>query len=174
LATIVHRPNMRALAALVIIVFVAGCGPVTPSPSPTLPEPTATAASPLPTSPSAVLSCQPDPEASELGDPCPSAAMAVQAVVARFGYPVTRIVIQPGRFFCGVLWPGVQSMPACLGGPATAPGGAMYGWVAFAGTTKVAAVSLVRDVPTTPGASPGPWVAFVNSYDVPPAGWLVP
>jgi hypothetical protein len=163
----------RSRYALLLLVLAAGCGPTAPSPAPTSAEPTPLPASPTPSVPVAVTSCQPDPNAVPLGDPCPSAILAVRSAIAGLGLPTT-IVVQPGRFYCGVIWPGVGSPPACLGGPAIEPGREMRAWVAFAGSSKVAAVALLRDLAASPAASPGPWLTNVFAFQVPPEGWVLP
>lgn len=140
---------------------------VAPAPPPASPSPQP--------SPSAAVSCIPEPAEvapGGSGDPCPMALAAVEAAVAPLALPVTRIYIQPGIFWCGVLWPGLQSTPVCAG-PLIVPGARMHGWVAFAGTAKVAAVGLSRTPPhgSTPG---GPWKAGVAAFTVPPDGWVMP
>ncbi len=145
-------------------------GPTSPSP--------AVAASPTPL-PSPIIACVPEagplPSGFDL-NPCPSAIAAVRGAVAPLGLPVAQIHIQPGYFPCGQHWPGVGSPPVCFG-PLTLPGTAMHGWVAFAGSEKVAAVQLTRRPPTGRGASPsgtGAWQASMVAFEVPPAGWLMP
>ena len=101
-----------------------------------------------------------------------AAIAAVRAVVARLALPITQIYIEPGPFECGVIWPGLQSMPICFG-VAVIPGTSMHGWVAFTGTAKAAAVSLFRAPPagTTPS---GPWQATIVAFVAPPTGWTMP
>ena len=182
---------MRRLAALLLLITLAACASpvpttapaptqppppsVTPSPSP-LP-PTSPSPPPSPTtspSPSASVACIPEP--AEIapggsGDPCPSALAAVQAVVAPLGL-ATRVYIEPGPFPCGGIWPGLHSPQVCFG-VIVMPGASMHGWVALAGTAKVAAVGLSRTPPhgSTPG---GPWKASVIAFTVPPTGWAMP
>ena len=74
--------------------------------------------------------------ARRLGDSRPSALAAVRAAVALLGLPIAEVYIQPGIFWCGVLWPRFQSMPPCAG-ISVVPGASMHGWVAFAGTARL-------------------------------------
>ncbi len=183
---------MRRLAALLLLVTLSACASpapttapaptqmptqsVTPSPSP--PPPTTPSPPPTPTPspvPSASVACVPEPAEvapGGSGDPCPSALAAVRAAVAPLGLPIAEVYIQPGIFWCGVLWPGFQSMPPCAGIPVV-PGASMHGWVAYAGTAKVAAVGLARTPPhgSTPG---GQWKASIVAFTVPPDGWVMP
>ena len=109
-----------------------------------------------------------------MADECPSAIVAVEALVARLG-PIVRVRIDPGPFECGDLWPGVGTPPACFG-PAILPGLAMHGWAAFLGMGKVAAISLERSSlePKSVTAPFGPWKATIAALVVPPAGWVMP
>ncbi|HEY3336304.1 MAG TPA: hypothetical protein VGK16_13815 [Candidatus Limnocylindrales bacterium] len=147
--------------------------PSPPSLPPTSPSPTPTAAATP--SPSASISCVPEPAEvapGGSGDPCPSALAAVEAVVAPLGLPVTKIYIQPGPFRCGLVWPGIQSPVVCFG-QLIIPGASMHGWVAFAGSAKVAAVGLSRTPPARVFLG-GPWKAAVVAFTVPPDGWVMP
>jgi hypothetical protein len=106
------------------------------------------------------------------GDPCPSAIAATRAAVAPLGLTIARIHLEPGVFRCGAFWPGVGTPNVCLG-PIVLPGTAMFGWVAFSGTAKVAAIQLSRtpSFDTTPSS---PWRASLVAFDMPPAGWVMP
>jgi len=108
-------------------------------------------------------------------DACPAAIAAVHAVVAPLGLPVARIVLLPRPFDCGpYLWPGVGSPMICFG-VIIQPGRNMHGWVSFRGSTKVAAVSLVLQGPGDPSPPPSPlWIATIEAFEVPPAGWVMP
>jgi hypothetical protein len=107
------------------------------------------------------------------GDPCPAALVAVRALVAPLGYPISRIHLAPGPFFCDDLWPGVGTLQVCFG-PIILPGPSRHGWVAFAGNARVAAVALVRPEPTYATSTAGPWSATLVAFAVPPAGWVWP
>lgn len=189
---------MKLIAIATLCALLVGCATPVPSPRPTTaiapslvpispspsaaPSPSASSPAPsvsLPTStPAETVICVPEkgPLPSALaGDPCPSAIAAVRAVVEPLGQSIARIYIEPGRFDCGVLWPGVGSPPLCFG-PLILPGRTMHGWVSFSGTDKVAAVALARDVPVG-GAIPSPvppWTASLVAFIVPPAGWSIP
>jgi hypothetical protein len=178
---------VKVRGVLLLGLLLAGCaGPVptgslepvstpsaaatsTPSPSPS-PAPTPT--------PTALVTCLPDtgyPAPADLpsalsADACPLAIAAVETLVAPLGYPVSRIYLAPDPFFCGDLWPDV-STPYVCSGPAVLPGLTRHGWVAFAGTPKVAAVSLVRGEPTNESGQPEPWTATLVAFVVPPVGW---
>lgn len=59
------------------------------------------------------------------------------------------------------------------------PGQWMHGWVAFLGSSKVAAVLLDRPQAATrccgsPPPSPWPWQATVSAFQVPPGGFAFP
>lgn len=171
---------MRYLAALLLSVALTACASPAPTPSPTPPPvPTATASpSPSPTelpAPSASITCVQQITAGSAvpaGDPCVSAIPAVRAVVAPLGLPIASMYIGSGTFDCGVVWPGIESMPACSE-PAFLPGSAMHGWVAFTGTAKVAAIQLTR-VPLQGATQSGPWQARIVTFVVPPTGWTMP
>jgi len=121
------------------------------------------------------------PESAEVvpalrGDPCPGAIVAVELAVAPVRLPIARLVIEPGPFYCDVVWPGVGSPPACYG-VLVIPGQYMHAWVAFDRSDEVAAVMLGRDIPrdlNEPAASPLPWNATLVTVEVPPAGWTMP
>jgi hypothetical protein len=168
--------GILARLALLGVLAAAGCV-ATPTPGPTeVARPTI--ATPMPTaSPDVAISCVPDPYAGNIavvGDPCPGAIAAVRAATARLGAAIHGIVLRPGPFDCGVIWPGVQSAVTCFG-PIIIPGRAMHGWVAFVGTDRVAAVSLWRDLPTSvPISTQPPWTATVTQFAVPPPGWQLP
>ncbi len=105
-------------------------------------------------------------------DPCPLAIAAVRAVVAPLGLPVARLVLQPDPF-CGGPWP-VGSPPVCFG-VMVILGTTMHGWVSFTGSDKVAAVSLRLQGAMDPSPPPKPtWVATIEAFEVPPAGWMMP
>jgi hypothetical protein len=109
-------------------------------------------------------------------DPCPDAITAAQLAVAPVRLPIERIVLEPGPFFCDLVWPGAQTAPIC---PAIGflPGQFMHGWVGFHGSDQVAAVMLGLDLPANidaPGATRPPWHATVVQLAVPPAGWVMP
>ena len=134
--------------------------------------PSATAFSPT-------VRCEPErsPLPSVLSnDPCPGAAFAVSLAIAPVRLPAKLIVIEPGPFYCDVIWPGVASPPACYG-PIVRPGQFMHAWVSFTGSDKVAAVMLGLDLPNDlnlPGATRPPWSATLVAAEVPPAGWVMP
>jgi hypothetical protein len=109
-------------------------------------------------------------------DPCPGAVAAVRAAVASGNAPVDRMVIEPGPFFCDEVWLGVGTPRVCAG-PGVQPGQYMHAWVAFRGSSKVAAVMLGLDMPenpNAPGATRPPWHATLVRLEVPPAGWVMP
>lgn len=104
------------------------------------------------------------------GDPCPSAADAVEAAVAPLGKPITRIRLEPGPFWCDAIW----SPPMCAVFEVIS-GTELHGWVSLAGTDQVAAVAVTRSAPgPTADSTPGPWRAVVVVYAVPPDGWVMP
>jgi len=180
-------PLARIGAALLVIGLLVACAS-SESPSPiSTPVPTASATpspSPSPTpQPSPAISCQswgPDllPSWLAADDPCPSAIAAVEVAVRPLAWPIARLSIGPGSFQCGQLWPGLPtSGPICLG-VVVVPGTAMYGWVNFSDTEKMAAVQLHREVagiePSGPAPSVGLWQARVLAFAVPPSGWTMP
>jgi hypothetical protein len=59
----------------------------------------------------------------------------------------------------------------------------MHGWVGFAGSAMIAAIGLGRPDPNFytiyPSGTPSPaptetWTASIDSFEVPPAGWVMP
>lgn len=109
-------------------------------------------------------------------DPCPEAIVAVQLAVAPVRLPSERIVIEPGPFYCDVIWPGVGSPRTCSG-YAARPGQFMHAWISFRGSAVVAAVMLGLNLPEdleAPGATRPPWHATLVAVEVPPAGWAMP
>jgi hypothetical protein len=142
---------------------------VTPSPTP---EPTPTAL------PEPQIDCTAEPGALPAmlaSDPCPDAITAVELAVAPQRLPVSRMVIEPGPFYCDLVWPGGQTLSPCR--PAAArPGQFMHGWVGFFGSDQVAAVVLGLDLPDdldAPGATRPPWKVTIVADDVPPPGFVV-
>jgi len=179
----------RQVFAIVLVgaVLAACAAPVrspTPPPSQTASPASLATPSPAPSislSPSAAespsISCisdQTDADGRPLADECPSAIVAVEALVARLG-PIAQIRIDPGPFECGDLWPGVGSPAMCFGA-AIFPGLAMHGWASFLGTGKVAAIALQRSSLQRSRVGPpfGPWQARIVTLVVPPAGWVMP
>ena len=160
----------RLLLAGIAALMLLGCRPMpAPTPGPT--------AAPSAAGPS--VRCT--PEAGSLpailaSDPCPDAVLAVELAVAPVRLPVDTIVIEPGPFYCDVVWPGVASPPACYG-PIVRPGQFMHAWVSFVRSDEVAAVMLGLDLPDNldqPGATRPPWQATLVTVEVPPAGWVMP
>jgi len=169
---------MNALAAALLCAVLAGCAAPLPSATTTA-APTASA-TPTP-QPSLAARCVPWPLTSSVpDDPCPTAIVAADDVVAPLGLPIARLTMAPGYFGCGDPWltPGSPA-PGCPV-DVTPPGQWMHGWVSFVGSPKVAAVLLGRPLPIAPGPSgtlspsPAPWQATVRAFDVPPAGWAFP
>jgi hypothetical protein len=174
-------------AAAALIIAVAACAG--PAPSPSDQTPTATPAvsapgtpAPLTPAPTATPSAETDVCVPELmksvyigSDPCPPAIAAVRAVIAPLGLPIARIVLQPQPFGCGRdLWPGVASPLVCFG-VMVISGTTMHGWVSFTGSAKIAAVSLGLQPAAGPSPAPSPvWVAAIEAFQVPPAGWVMP
>jgi len=161
-----------ARGILAAIVLLAGACSPSSSPAPT--------AAPIDSAPSAPpidVSCTSDPVApAYLGDPCPEATLAAELAVAPVRLPIARVVVEPGPFFCDVVWPGVESPVPCYG-PAVQPGQYMHAWVTFTDSPRVAAVMLGRDLPTEIGSplpSPPSWAATLVKVEVPPAGWKLP
>ena len=136
----------------------------------------AVAASPAPTP--AVL-CEEEPGDLALGlskPACPQAILAVQLAVAPVRLPVVRIVIEPGPFFCDMLWPGVQTVKPCFGA-FVQPGQFMHAWVSFRDSAKVAVVMLGLDLPIvaqSPRPARPPWISTLVTVEIPPAGWAMP
>lgn len=92
------------------------------------------------------------------------------------GLPIEWLVVEPGPFFCDVIWPGTASERPCYG-PVVRPGQYMRAWVGFVGSDEVAAVALGRNLPPDDDlqdASPIPWRATLLAIEVPPAGWSEP
>jgi hypothetical protein len=155
-----------------------------PTPRPTLSTPSAVATAALP---SFAAMATPDPSVrcrAEAGaftgslaqDPCPGAVAAVRDAVASVTVPIDRIVIEPGPFFCDEVWLGAGTPRVCAG-PGVQPGQFMHAWVAFRGSSEVAAVMLGLDMPqnpNAPGATRPPWHATLVRLEVPPAGWVMP
>jgi len=171
------RSTRIALAAalvvgVVVLAVVARAWLRTPLPTP---SPVA-GSTPMPT---ASITCtgEATPLPSILAsDPCPGALLAVQLAVAPVRLPIERLVIEPGPFYCDVLWPGVGTPPPCFGGNVR-PGQYMHAWVAFRGSDEVAAVMLGLDLPDdlgAPDATRPPWHATLVTVEVPPAGWVMP
>lgn len=108
-------------------------------------------------------------------DPCPDAIAAVEQLVTPGQPPIARIVLEPGPFYCDLIWPGGQSAGPCFG-PNVRPGQYMHGWVWFRGSDEVAAVMLGLDLPADldqPGATRPPWHATLVATEVPPPGFVV-
>ena len=172
----------KCAAGLWIVALIAcACTSIVhPSPSPaTSPSPGSTSIeSESPTAPPMTISCQADaaPAPALLGDPCPGATAAVELAVAPARLPIERIVIEPGPFYCDVIWPGATTAPACFG-TLVIPGQYMHAWVRFVRSEKVAAVMLGRDLPpdlNVPASTPLPWMATLAAVEVPPLGWVMP
>ena len=176
--------RLQALvAAAALIVGVAACA--SPAPSPSASAPTATpvvSASgtpprvtppPTATPPTETDVCVPEVSTpASAADPCLLAIAAVRSVVAPLGLPIARIVLRPDPF-CGGLWP-VGSPPVCFG-VMVILGGTMHGWVSFTGSAKVAAVSVALQGDDDPTPPPSPlWIATIEAFQVPPAGWVIP
>ena len=171
--------------ALVLLPIVVGAMVIMSRPGVPLPSvaPAETATSRLAPSPTPIPEARIDchGEANPLpsilaSDPCPDAITAVELAVAPVRLPIERIVLEPGPFFCDVVWPGAQTTSIC---PAIGflPGQFMHGWVGFHGSAQVAAVMLGLDLPAdidAPGATRPPWHATVVQLVVPPAGWVMP
>jgi hypothetical protein len=191
------RLAAAAIALTVVVaalVFLLGDDRLAPSPT-TIPITPSSLASPLASArvvtPDPVVTPAPTPvptttasctrEAAPLpsalaDDPCPGAILAVELAVAPVRLPIQRIVIEPGPFYCDVLWPGVGSPSLCYG-VMVRPGQFMHAWASFVGSEKVAAVALGLDLPddlAAPGATRPPWNATLAAIEVPPAGWVMP
>jgi len=158
------------VAALWLVAIVAACDATA-----TLPPATPTA-EPAPT-PAVSCAGEVTPLPSLLAsDPCPDAILAVQLAVAPVRLPIERLVVEPGPFYCDVLWPGIGSPAACFG-VSVRPGQFMHGWASFRGSDEVAAVMLGLDLPDdlgAPGATRPPWHATLVTVETPPAGWVMP
>ena len=129
----------------------------------------------------ATVACAEEPGDLTLGlrrPACPTAILAVELAVAPVRLPIERIVIQPGPFFCDVLWPGPQTAkPGCRGGGAVQPGQFMHAWVAFRDSPKVAVVMLGLDLPdftSSPRPTRPPWITTIVTTEIPPTGWVMP
>jgi hypothetical protein len=166
--------------AVVMLAFIGrdqpGMGSGSPTPSAAAAAGAASAASPGPT-PAVVCSEEPGDLALGLSKPaCPQAILAIQLAVAPVRLPIDRIVIEPGPFFCDVLWPGVQTAAPCRGAVVQA-GQFMHAWVRFRGSAKVAVVMLGLDLPIVP-QSPRPirqpWITTIVTVEIPPTGWVMP
>lgn len=110
------------------------------------------------------------------GPACPMAILAVELAVAPVRLPIDRMVIEPGPFFCDVLWPGVQTPRPCRGA-AVMPGQFMHAWVSFIGSADVAVVILGLDLPEefrVPGRTRPPWSTTLVTVEIPPDGWVMP
>lgn len=131
------------------------------------------------TAPTARVDCreETEPLAPGLsGGACPSAILAVELAVAPVRLPIERIVIEPGPFYCDVIWPGAQSIPPCRG-YAVRPGQFMHAWVSFTHSAKVAVVALGLNLPDevrVPGATRPPWRTTLVTVAIPPDGWVMP
>ena len=128
--------------------------------------------------PTAQVACaeEPGPLAPGLsGRACPAAILAVELAVAPVRLPIERIVVEPGPFFCDLIWPGIQSPAACFGFNVR-PGQYMHAWASFTGSPRVAAVMLGIDLPNDDAAvaTRPPWSATLYTVEIPPAGWVMP
>lgn len=163
-----------ALVATVAIAILVGSRPAQPS-IPTS-NPTA-ASSPAPT---ATVACREEPGdlALALTKPaCPTAILAAALAVATVPMPIDRIVVEPGPFYCDVIWPGVQTVPICRGGYSVSPGQFMHAWVSFQDSPKVAVVMMGLDLPEpirNPGRTRPPWQTTLVTVEIPPTGWVMP
>jgi hypothetical protein len=162
-----------------VIALAAVVTACTPTTSP-VPSPVATVIeSGSPSTQAISVECQPDADAVQpalRGDPCPGAITAVELAVAPVRLPIERVSIEPGPFYCDVIWPGAQSAPVCFG-TLVIPGQYMHAWVRFERSEEVAAVMLGRNLPadlSVPATSPLPWNATLVAVEVPPAGWVMP
>jgi hypothetical protein len=174
----VHGRRQPVLGAgrLVLTVVLLGCSttpPTPPSATPGTPDEAASATASAPE-----VRCTPDPDvtAPALRDPCPAAIEAVRTSVVVAGLPIEWLVVEPGPFFCDVIWSGAASERPCYG-PAVRPGQYMRAWVGFVGSDEVGAVALGRNLPPDDelqDASPIPWHATLLAVEVPPAGWSEP
>ena len=179
------EPGRHRLAIALLALVGAACAPTIPQPSPSaiaatqasLPAPT----TPTTPEPSHSIDIACTPERAEvvpalLGDPCPGAIAAVELAIAPVRRPISRIVIEPGPFYCDDVWPGAGSQRPCYG-VLVLPGQYMHAWAAFERSGEIAAVMLGRDIPTNlevPAADPLPWSATLVTVEVPPAGWSMP
>lgn len=109
-------------------------------------------------------------------DPCPLAIVAVDLAVAPIRLPIDRIAIEPGPLFCSIIWEGLPSPPNCYG-PIFQPGQFMHAYVRFRGTDKVGVVMLGLDLrvfDNAPTATRAPWSFTLVTFEIPPAGWVMP
>jgi hypothetical protein len=171
--------------AIAIAALVLACTPtVSPSPTRTAITSNPPIASPpltvpaVPSVPAMSITCRAEsaPQPALGGDPCPGAITAVELAVAGVRLPIDRIVIDPGPFYCDVIWPGATTAPACFG-TLVIPGQFMHAWVRFLGSDQLAAVMLGRDLPadlSVPATTPLPWMATLVAVEVPPVGWVMP
>jgi hypothetical protein len=174
----VRRLGASLPSAVLSLILVACAPTVSPTPGVTPVESGAAPESGSPSPPAIVIECHADaaPQPALGGDPCPGAITAVELAVAPVRLPIERIVIQPGPFYCDVIWPGVRSAPVCFG-TLVIPGQYMHAWVSFERSDKVAAVMLGRDLPAdlnVPATVPLPWNATLVAAEVPPTGWEMP
>ena len=111
-------------AAILLTLALTACSPSPSPPSSAAPPPQPSA--PAATAPPIDVACTADAQApGYLGDPCPSAVVAVELAVAPVRLPIERVVIEPGPFFCDVVWPGSGSAVPCYE-PAVQPGQFMH------------------------------------------------
>ena len=171
------RTPMLVLVAIGIAVLIAIVVSGWP-PNPVPPHAVETGPTPSPAA-TARVDCTAEtfPLPSALAsDPCPAATLAVELAVAPVRLPIERIVIEPGPFYCDVIWPGATSTPPCYG-PSVRPGQFMHAWATFAKSSKVAAVMLGLDLPDNldaPGATRPPWNTTLVKVEIPPDGWVLP
>ena len=177
----IGRRRGRALLLVVVAIAVTALVVVMVSgwpPNPVPPHAVETGRAPS-AAPTARVECAAEtgPLPSALAsDPCPGAILAVDLAVAPVRLPIDRMVIEPGPFYCDVVWPGVGSMPPCYV-PNVRPGQFMHAWVSFVHSSNVAAVMLGLDLPDdldAPGATAPPWNATLVTVEIPPDGWVMP
>ena len=176
--------RLRTLAAVAaLIIAVAACA--SPVPSPSASAPTSTPAASAPGTPAPVTpppTTTPPAETDVcMAEPMKTVYIGIDPVRHDRRGPrrrrATRTAGRPHRPaadpFCGGLWP-VGSPPVCFG-VMVILGTTMHGWVIFTGSDKVAAVSLRLQGATDPSPPPKPtWVATIEAFEVPPAGWVMP
>lgn len=155
----------------------ASAAPASHAPASTAPSPVAPTEGSEGVAPQRVCIAEPGPLPSMLSsDPCPAAWFAIEQAVRPVGLEILREVVQPGPFYCDVIWPGVQTPVTCFGAMVR-PGQYMHAWVSFRGSDQVAAVMLGLDLPDNldqPGVTRPPWAATLVAVEVPPAGWVMP